>query len=190
MISQKIYSLPRCRLRSWTQKKYKRNRENFYWVLHFSYLHKDTLTLFRLTIIDGLPFNSLQVPEFDFLFRMRQDSNLRWTCVNRLTVYCLRPLGNAYIFYFKRFLTSSIKDFGLLKISCQDFLNSFQPSSLRSLSFSISLFFCSWNLSCCSPSISIQSFPSADFAPPQIYGLIPQGFIPFLKGAIRYPRKL
>lgn len=28
---------------------------------------------------------------------MRQDSNLRWTCVDRLTVYCLRPLGNAYI---------------------------------------------------------------------------------------------
>ena len=47
--------------------KHKRNRENFYWVLHFSYLHKDTLTLFRLTIIDSLPFNSLQVPELDFL---------------------------------------------------------------------------------------------------------------------------
>ena len=51
-------------------KKYKRNRENFYWVLHFSYLHKDTLTLFRLTIIDSLSFNPLQVPGLDFLFRM------------------------------------------------------------------------------------------------------------------------
>ena len=36
-------------------------------MLHFSYLHKDTLTLFQLTIIDDLPFNSLQVPELDFL---------------------------------------------------------------------------------------------------------------------------
>ena len=67
VISQKIYSLPRCHLRSWTQKKYKRNRENFYWALHFSYLHKYTLTLFQFIIIDNLPFNSLQVPEFDFL---------------------------------------------------------------------------------------------------------------------------
>lgn len=38
--------------------------------------------------------------------------------------------------------------------------------------------------------IVTESSPSADFAPPQIYRLIPQGFIPFLKGAIRYPRKL
>ena len=67
-LMSRIYSpLPSTNLAHLPKKKYKRNRENFYWVLHFSYLHKDTLTLFRLTIINSLPFNSLQVPELDFL---------------------------------------------------------------------------------------------------------------------------
>ena len=110
-------------------------------MLHFSYLHKDTLTLFWLTIINSLPFNSLQVPEFDFLFRMRQDSNLRWTYVNRLTVYCLRPLGNAYIFFISKNLNFFNKSFWIIKNLFPRF-SYFQPSFFfkKKTFFKISVF--------------------------------------------------
>ena len=111
-------------------------------MLHFSYLHKDTLTLFQFIIIDNLPFNPLQVPEFDFLFRMRQDSNLRWTCVDRLTVYCLRPLGNAYILHlFQKISNFFNKSFWIIKNLFPGF-SYFQPSFFfkKLIFFNISFF--------------------------------------------------
>lgn len=111
-------------------------------MLHLSYLHKATLTLFQFIIIDNLPFNPLQVPGSDFLFRMRQDSNLRWTCVDRLTVYCLRPLGNAYIFQlFQKISNFRNKSFWIIKNLFPRF-SYFQPSFFfkKLIFFNISFF--------------------------------------------------
>lgn len=80
--------------------------------------------------------------DFTFkLYRMRQDSNLRWTCVNRLTVYCLRPLGNAYIFFISKNLNFFNKSFWIIKNLFPRF-SYFQPSFFfkKKIFFNISVF--------------------------------------------------
>ncbi len=47
-----------------------------------------------------------------------------------------------------------------------------------------------FSTSLCLKVVVTKSFPSAELAPPRIYRLILLGFLPFLKGALQYPRKL